>query len=70
MNINHIWAELEADLEWRQFELRTLANTLGSIKDRDEQDRFRRAMVVMLYAHVEGYCKLALLTYVKALNRC
>lgn len=30
--------------------------------------QFRRALVVMLYAHYEGFCKFALIQYVKAVN--
>jgi hypothetical protein len=31
--------------------------------------QFRRALVVMLYAHYEGFCKFALLQYIRAVNQ-
>jgi hypothetical protein len=68
MRIDTIWAELEQDLAWRHDELRLLSNTRANLRREDERDRFRRAQLVMLYAHVEGFCKLAFLLYVKAIN--
>jgi hypothetical protein len=68
MKIESIWAELEQDLAWRHDELRLLSNTRNSLKREVERDRFRRAQLVMLYAHVEGFCKLAFLIYIKAIN--
>src|ERR1700677_570329 len=68
MRIDTIWAELEQDLAWRHDEVRLLSNTRNSLRREDERDRFRRAQLVMLYAHVEGFCKLAFLVYIKAIN--
>jgi hypothetical protein len=69
MRIETIWAELEQDLAWRHAELRLLSNTMSSLRREDERDRFRRAQLVMLYAHVEGFCKVAFLIYIKAINQ-
>lgn len=62
-----IRAELEADLEWRQRELRFFQNHGSSL---DEQDllQYRRALILFLYAHLEGFCKLAFSLYVRAVN--
>jgi hypothetical protein len=69
MRIETIWAELEQDLAWRHDELRLLSNTMSSLRREGERDRFRRAQLVMLYAHVEGFCKVAFLIYIKAINQ-
>lgn len=63
------WAEIEKDLAWRIDELRFFKNRLGSISLATDQDRFRRASVLLLYAHFEGFCKFAFTLYVNAINR-
>ena len=68
MTLDEVWTQLEVDLEWRHSELRLLSNTLAPLRE-DERSRLRRAMLVMLYAHLEGFCKVALTTYVKVINR-
>lgn len=62
MTVETIWAQLESDMEWRQAEIRALANLHSATPK-------RRAMLVMLYAHIEGFCKNAFTTYVNAVNR-
>src|SRR4029077_14608620 len=69
MTIKEVWAQLEQELFWRQDEIRLLSNSRSSLKKEGEQDRFRRAQLVMLYAHAEGFCKVALLIYLNAINR-
>lgn len=68
MTIKEVWAQLEQELSWRHGEIRMLSNSRSSLRKESEQDRFRRAQLVMLYAHVEGYCKVALLVYLNAIN--
>jgi hypothetical protein len=68
MTIDNVWAELEQELDWRQEELRLLSNSRNTLRREAERERFRRAQLVMLYAHAEGFCKVALLIYVKAIN--
>lgn len=68
MTVGEIWAQLESDLAWRQEELRLLSNSLAAFGQESDRDRARRAQLVMLYAHTEGYFKVALLTYIRALN--
>ena len=69
MTIDDVWAQLETDLAWRQDELRAMSNLQTTMKDEPEKGRLRRALLVMLYAHVEGFCKIAFLTYVNAINK-
>lgn len=68
MEIDAIVAQIEEDTFWRQNEIRFYQNTLASITDPEDKKRFRRALVVMLYAHFEGYTKFAFKVYVDALN--
>lgn len=62
-------AQLETELEWRDAELRFFNNLCEALRDETERERFRRAMVLLLYSHFEGYCKFALLLYVSAINQ-
>ncbi|MGH8071150.1 MAG: MAE_28990/MAE_18760 family HEPN-like nuclease [Candidatus Entotheonellia bacterium] len=69
MNLPTIRAELEDEQTWRQNEIRFLRNQLANVSDPSEKMQFRRALVLMLYAHYEGYCKFALLQYLKTINQ-
>ncbi|WP_424683389.1 MAE_28990/MAE_18760 family HEPN-like nuclease [Frateuria sp. YIM B11624] len=59
---------MEADLLWRTDEIRFLQNTLTSVPESDK-DKLRRALLLLLYAHFEGFCKFALDSYVRAVNQ-
>jgi hypothetical protein len=68
MTLDYIWAQLEQDLAWRHAEIRLLSNTQSSMRKESERDQIRRSQLVMLYAHAEGFCKLAFSVYLKAVN--
>lgn len=68
MKPDEIRAELEEELAWRLEEMRFFKNQLAGLPTKDEGDRYRRALVVMLYSHFEGFWKAAFSIYVKALN--
>jgi len=59
-------AELEHDLQWRLAELAQLRNAL--LPDGDPPLHAMRAIMVMQYAHVEGFTRRALELYVSAVN--
>jgi hypothetical protein len=63
-----IRAELEEEQTWRRDEIRFLHNQIANMQNDKEKDTYRRSLVVMLYAHYEGFCKAALLQYVRAVN--
>lgn len=63
-----ILEELEAELTWRESEIKFLKNLLIHLKSNEEEDAFRKALVVMLYSHYEGFCTFAFQTYVLAIN--
>jgi hypothetical protein len=68
MSLLDIRAELEADQVWRREELVFFQNQSGLIESSEKKDQYRRALVVMLYAHFEGFCKFALTLYVTSIN--
>ncbi len=69
MNAADIRAELEADRLWRDEELMFLKRHLTELTDDASRERYRRVLVVMLYAHFEGYCRSAFATYASAVAR-
>jgi len=69
VNLATIQAELEEEQAWRRDEMRLLRNQLANLRSDSEKDTYRRSLVVMLYAHYEGFCKAALLQYATHVNR-
>jgi hypothetical protein len=62
-----IRAELELELEWREAEIRFLQG-LGSNLSEDKLGQYRRSIVLVVYAHLEGFFKSALEVYAVHLN--
>lgn len=60
-------AELESERAWREEELRFLQNQCKNLSVAD-REKYSRALVLMAYAHVEGFTKFALLGYVRCVN--
>jgi hypothetical protein len=71
MELESFREQLEGDLTWRQDELRQLRNALlGQYKKRDEWPvACLRTLMVMQYAHLEGFTQHALGLYVEAVNQ-
>jgi hypothetical protein len=67
MDFDAIRAELEQDLAWRVDEIRFLQNQ-GTTLEEDDKRRYRRALVLILYSHFEGFCKFSFLHYIRILN--
>lgn len=68
MNLAELRAELETDQAWREEEIRSFQNWGAAVAGEEGQKRYRRALVLLLYAHYEGFCKFALTLYVSAVN--
>jgi hypothetical protein len=68
VTIIDVRGELEEEQTWRRDEIRFLRNQIANMQTDTEKDTYRRSLVVMLYAHYEGFCKAALLQYVRAVN--
>lgn len=69
MNISEIRAQFEEELTWRIDEIRLLHNQLGYIRKEADKMRYRKALVVMLYSHFEGFCKIAFSIYATTINQ-
>lgn len=67
MTADEFRAILENDLAWRQEELAFFKNQLNYISD-NNKNRYRKALVLILYSHLEGYIKLSLQTYIQFIN--
>jgi hypothetical protein len=61
--------ELEEDRLWRENEVRDLHNQASRRASIEDQERMRRACLVLLYAHFEGFCKFALQSYANQINK-
>ncbi|MFE0034320.1 MAE_28990/MAE_18760 family HEPN-like nuclease [[Kitasatospora] papulosa] len=64
-----IRATLEGEITWRRDEVRRLRNLQTLQISGQSRESLRRALLVMLYAHLEGYAKFALEQYAEAINR-
>ena len=69
MEVAEIRAELEEELSRRLEEIRFFRNQLGEIGRVDDKERYCKCLVVMLYAHFEGFWKAAFSIYLKAINQ-
>jgi hypothetical protein len=67
MDLQSIWAQIEQEQAWRTDEIRFFDNQASKLSEED-QDKFRRANILLLYAHYEGFCKFAFTIYVDTLN--
>jgi hypothetical protein len=68
MDFTSIWTQAELDQSWRVDEIRLLDNHC-SILVGVQQNTMRRACVLLLYAHFEGYFKFIFALYINELNR-
>jgi len=68
VDVDHFRAQLEGELEWREAEIRFFQNTCEQLDNPESAKQFRRALILMLYSHFEGYCKFALSLYVSVIN--
>lgn len=68
MNLASLRAELEQDMKWRFDEIRYLQNIGSFVSSPEDRKRYQRSLVVMLYAHFEGFCKFSFTLYVNAVN--
>ncbi len=69
MNLEEIRGQLEAEFTFRAEELYFFKNQIVNTRSEKEAERFRRALVLILYSHFEGFFKFALELYVDELNK-
>lgn len=71
MDASDARAQIESDLSWRLNEIRYLRNELIGNHDRSAWPVVAmRSILVMQYAHLEGFAKHAFSVYVDAVNSC
>lgn len=63
-----VYEDLEGDHRSREGEVRLVERLLQQTSVEDEQTMLKRTLILLLYAHLEGFCKFALLSYTAALN--
>jgi hypothetical protein len=68
MNVVELRALLEQEATWRDEELRLMRNALAGQGLGEEDATYCRTLLVMTYAHLEGFVKQALSVYVGMLN--
>jgi hypothetical protein len=68
MTTDDFVSELYRDLEWRTDELIQLKNLLTHEPDPTARDLLRKSLVMVLYAHFEGFCVFSLEHYQRAIN--
>lgn len=69
MNLADLRAQIEEERTWRQDEIRFFQNRLAGLDQEEDRNQFRRALILMLYAHFEGFCKFCFSLYVNAINK-
>lgn len=62
-----LYSDLEADRRSREEEMLIFERLIPSASEGDRES-LKRSLVLLIYAHVEGFCKFSLLTYVEWLN--
>lgn len=65
---DEILADIEADRTSREAEIRLIENLISAASNDEDRDRLRRMLVLVVYSHLEGFCKFALVSYSTAIN--
>lgn len=63
-----IFQDMEADRLQREAELRLIENIAARTEIEAERNMLFRSLALLTYAHLEGFCKFALLAYAGAVN--
>ncbi|QLA18637.1 MAE_28990/MAE_18760 family HEPN-like nuclease [Desulfolutivibrio sulfoxidireducens] len=69
MDILEIRAQLESNQAWRREEILFFQNHAAKLSSKEETEKFYRAVVLLLYAHFEGYCKFSFALYIDTINK-
>lgn len=63
-----VFQDIEIDRALRETEIRLIENVAARASDEREKTMLRRSLVLLTYAHLEGFCKFALMAYAGAVN--
>ncbi|HEY1748739.1 MAG TPA: MAE_28990/MAE_18760 family HEPN-like nuclease [Xanthobacteraceae bacterium] len=61
--------QLYRDFDWRFNEVRRLQNIITREGEEAARDELRKSLIVVLYAHFEGFCVFSLEHYLTAMNQ-
>ncbi len=64
-----VFQELEEDRAVRESEIRLIENFISRSSPETEKVMLRRTLVLLTYAHLEGFCKFSLMAYAAAVIR-
>ena len=68
MTASQLRQTLDRDLDSRYHEIDEIRRAISPLLSFIDQERRRRPLLLLLYAHLEGFCVFALREYVKAVN--
>lgn len=63
-----VFQDMESDRALRESEVRLIENITARTTDDGEQRMLRRSLVLLTYAHMEGFAKFALTAYASSIN--
>nr|VFK39279.1 MAG: hypothetical protein BECKTC1821E_GA0114239_100472 [Candidatus Kentron sp. TC]VFK43968.1 MAG: hypothetical protein BECKTC1821D_GA0114238_101932 [Candidatus Kentron sp. TC] len=69
MNPEDFREEIEKERQWREDEIAFLDKVQRSLERKEDRERIRRAIVCILYAHVEGFVYFIFSHYIDGINR-
>lgn len=68
LSVDEIYADIEADRLSRESEIRLVERLTIETKGEAERSMLRRSLVMLTYAHLEGFTKFVLLAYASSIN--
>lgn len=68
MNLIDIRSQIEEEITWRSEEIRFLKNQLASVSSERKKKIYRKSLLMMLYSHYEGFCKITFQIYIHQIN--
>jgi hypothetical protein len=63
-----VFQDMERDRAQREGEIRLIENVGVRLTEDREKEMVRRSLVLLTYAHLEGFCRFALLAYAASVN--
>lgn len=67
-SLEQVHEDIEKDRAIREGEIRLIENIAARTDNEAEAGMLRRSLILLAYAHFEGFCKFALLAYASAIN--
>ncbi|ENL8515693.1 hypothetical protein AB6H97_002732 [Providencia rettgeri] len=68
MTSEEFLTQIELDRSWREEEIRSMNNILIDLDKELDKNKLRRAIICLLYAHIEGFVKFSFGLYIESIN--